>query len=131
MTSVTDEIVSQDRAEVNAADEVSRQVTEEGRDRKRGVSRTFFEPVDEGEEPVVPRLLDDVRDQAQASMAQRPVYPTKLVQPDALRPAYKFIDVGLRWVDRADMERREKESKRRKVVKGHRGLLRQAVVEAN
>jgi len=119
---IADEIRSRDRIEVNAADEVSRQVTEEGRNRKRGISRTFFEPVDEEKEALVPGLLDAEGEKTRMAKAQRPQYPTTIVQPDPAKPAYKFVDVGSRWVDRVDVERRQKESTRRKAVKAHRKL---------
>lgn len=46
--SITQEISSPSRNDVNEADELSRSATEDGA-RKRGLSRTFFEAVDEGE----------------------------------------------------------------------------------
>jgi hypothetical protein len=46
--SISQEISSSSRNDVNEADELSRGASEHG-ERKRGLSRTFFEAVDEGQ----------------------------------------------------------------------------------
>jgi len=123
--SVPEEINSPGRDDVREADEIAGRLAGEGG--QRGLNRTFFEPVDEGEEAVVPRLLSEARQRAAAARAaERPEYPSHVVQPDPLRPAYRFVDVGLRWFDAKDAARRVKESSRRKGVKARRNAAKEA-----
>jgi len=116
---VSDEISSSDRNDVNEADELSRLSASRG-ERGRALVRTYFESVDEGKEAVVPRLLDEAREKFVLAKAKRLQYPTTVVQPDLEKPAYKFVDVGLRWFDPKDTQRRQKESARRKAIKAGR-----------
>ncbi|KAF8575206.1 hypothetical protein K439DRAFT_1420040 [Ramaria rubella] len=116
-----EEISHPARENVNEADELS---SGDQAARRRGISRTFFEPVDEGEEAIIPRLLDEQQEKLVASRKKRPDYPTIIVQPDPSKPAFKFVDVGLRWFDPKEHGRRQKESSRRKAVRaGKKALL--------
>lgn len=46
--SISQEISSSTRNDANEADELSRRASEQS-ERKRGLSRTFFEPIDDGQ----------------------------------------------------------------------------------
>lgn len=47
-------------------------------------------------------------------------YPSYVIQPDPHRPAYRFVDIGLKWFDAVDAAKRRKESERRKRIKDRR-----------
>ncbi|KAF8507981.1 eukaryotic mitochondrial regulator protein-domain-containing protein [Hysterangium stoloniferum] len=150
--SIPDEMHLPSREDAKQADKMSEHM--DGEKRKRGLSRTFFEPVDEDKEPIVPQWLQDeqkadeerkhglrptldeplhgdkeptvpqrLQEGQQANMKATPQakeYPSHVVQPNPSRPAFKFIDVGLRWFNPDEAQTRKKESARRKDVKSRR-----------
>jgi len=113
---IQDEINSIEREEVRQADNVAKGLEDEGG--HKGLALTYFEPVDEGEDAVLPRLLDERRKRlGEKEQAAQHHYPSHVVETGPGRPAYRFIDVGLRWFDKKEGERREKASAHRKAVK--------------
>ncbi|KAI6112468.1 hypothetical protein EDD16DRAFT_1603229 [Pisolithus croceorrhizus] len=79
--------------------------------------RMFWENVPEGEEPIMPTILEDAR-----SLTQPSEYKAKvtMVEPRPGRPAIKFIDVGNAFFDAQEQERRDKEGARRAVLRARR-----------
>jgi hypothetical protein len=74
----------------------------------------------------MPRILEEHRGKAEAARASRTEYPTTVVQPNPSKPPFKFVDVGLRWFDAKEMERRQKESVRRKAIKAGKRTVKLA-----
>ncbi|KAI6136246.1 eukaryotic mitochondrial regulator protein-domain-containing protein, partial [Pisolithus sp. B1] len=79
--------------------------------------RMFWENVPEGEEPIMPTILEDAR-----SLAQPSEYKAKvtIVEPRPGRPAIKFVDVGNAFFDAQEQERRDREGARRAVLRARR-----------
>jgi len=121
--SIHDEINSYEREEVREADKTANALTEDHKGAKKGITVTYFEPVSEGEEPVLPRLLEERHKIAAFKQtAPNPVYPEVVVKPDPNRPAFRFVDVGLRWLDSKVEQKRAKASiHRRNLRKGGPG----------
>ncbi|KAG9313978.1 hypothetical protein JVU11DRAFT_4754 [Chiua virens] len=77
--------------------------------------RLFWESVAEGEEPVMPNVLENQR--GAASTRTKPGGKKTLVKRAPGRPAIMFVDVGDVFVDKKEKERREREGARRSKVK--------------
>ncbi|KAI0029487.1 eukaryotic mitochondrial regulator protein-domain-containing protein, partial [Vararia minispora EC-137] len=102
--------------------------------------RMFFEPVVEGDDPIMPSALEQARQDylratAKQSDAEHMFHKDKLrIHTDPLRPhvvknasgaaegrpTITFIDVGGRWVDEKDQVRRAKASMHRALVRSQR-----------
>ncbi|KAL4252511.1 hypothetical protein ABKN59_002757 [Abortiporus biennis] len=97
--------------------------------------RMFWEPVVEGQEPVVTDALEKSRQYAaaknkgkatatdSASLAEHPDR-VHIYQRQG-RPVVKFVDVGDKWVDEKDIIRRQKESARKARRKQANPLLKE------
>ncbi|KIJ22167.1 hypothetical protein PAXINDRAFT_95583 [Paxillus involutus ATCC 200175] len=97
-------------------DEADRQDEVAGNDMaRRRYQRMFWESVAEGEEPVMPTVLETVR--SSALVRAKLKGKTTLVERGPGRPAVKFIDVGNAFIDEKEKERREREGARRSVLK--------------
>ncbi|KAL4070541.1 eukaryotic mitochondrial regulator protein-domain-containing protein [Scleroderma citrinum] len=72
--------------------------------------RMFWENVAEGEEPVMPAILEAARSSSRP-IKQKP--KVMLVEPRPGRPAIKFVDIGNAFFDEQEQERRDKEGARR------------------
>ncbi|GJJ11308.1 hypothetical protein Clacol_005540 [Clathrus columnatus] len=128
--SVAEELNSPLRDPVKEADEtaaITAADMEAKGGRKHSLSRTYFEPVNEGEEPIVSKLITEAQNKAREKANSTLITRTSssdltehVVQPDPNRPAFRFIDVGLKWFDPVDASKRQKESERRKGVKARR-----------
>ncbi|KIK30083.1 hypothetical protein PISMIDRAFT_87788 [Pisolithus microcarpus 441] len=82
--------------------------------------RMFWENVPEGEDPIMPTILEDARSSAQLSEHKAKV---TIIEPRPGRPAIKFVDVGNAFFDVREQERRDKEGARRAVLRARkRGL---------
>ncbi|KAI6031367.1 eukaryotic mitochondrial regulator protein-domain-containing protein [Pisolithus microcarpus] len=82
--------------------------------------RMFWENVPEGEDPIMPTILEDARSSAQLSEHKAKV---TIIEPRPGRPAIKFVDVGNAFFDVQEQERRDKEGARRAVLRARkRGL---------
>lgn len=79
--------------------------------------RMFWENVPEGEEPIMPTILEAARSSAQPSEHKAKV---TFVEPRPGRPAIKFVDVGNTFFDAHEQERRDKEGARRAVLRARR-----------
>ncbi|KAA1467779.1 hypothetical protein DENSPDRAFT_832918 [Dentipellis sp. KUC8613] len=118
------------RTDVDAADALDQA---EGNDPARNrYRRMFWEPVVEGEEPILPFAIDKARQTAETHKSQDEAaksddtllgHHSSQKERDARvtisegvqgRPTIKFVDVGGKFIDPKDRQRRMKESERRK-----------------
>ncbi|KAI6048008.1 hypothetical protein EDC04DRAFT_2620951 [Pisolithus marmoratus] len=79
--------------------------------------RMFWENVPEGEEPIMPTILEAARSSSQPSERKAKV---TIVEPRSGRPAIKFVDVGNAFFDAQAQEGRDKESARRALLRARR-----------
>ncbi|KAF9230088.1 eukaryotic mitochondrial regulator protein-domain-containing protein, partial [Melanogaster broomeanus] len=114
-TGQNDQETTRDRYNVEEAD-MQDQV--EGKHMaRRQYQATFWESVTEGEEPVMPTILEATRPSTRASAKHKQITYT---ERGAGRPAVKFIDVGDAFVDEKEKERREREGARRSALKARK-----------
>ncbi|KAF9245702.1 hypothetical protein BU15DRAFT_58681 [Melanogaster broomeanus] len=74
---------------------------------RRQYQATFWESVTEGEEPVMPTILEATRPSTRASAKHKQI---------------NFIDVGDAFVDEKEKERREREGARRSALKARKRI---------
>ncbi|TFY71175.1 hypothetical protein EVG20_g1822 [Dentipellis fragilis] len=124
------------RKDVDAADALDQvESNDPARNRYR---RMFWEPVVEGEEPILPFAIDKARQTAETHKTQDEAaksddallgHHSSQKERDARvtisdgvsgRPTIKFVDVGGKFIDPKDRQRRIKESERRKQQRAKR-----------
>lgn len=77
------------------------------------------------EQKIDPKLLGDIHVQEDGHENAAPI----MVERDN-RPAVKFVDVGVKWVDVKDRKRRVQESERRSHLRTKRRLKKLRALEA-
>jgi len=125
------------------ASQVDAQVDSERSNRARErYQRLFWEPVAEGQDPILPTNLERTRieerkrsraiEEAKAASAGIPPWKHEehIVEVPG-RPTWKFVDVGGKYVDVDDRLRRMKESERRSRLRSQRRARKDAIVKGH